>query len=192
VSLRSRRRARSEAATRDWVRSLVRSGLGTTDEVRAQVADAIAHDHPWLDAGQCARTWTTQAEHQWRSDAAGWARPTDHDRLQDAFAELEHRRFAVLQGCADHWSAHAELDRRGALVRGVVWFVPTDVWHAIDAGMLELNVWHPDGANAAEGEPLLAEVIEVLGDAGLRAHFDEGRVEVSAFWHRLPPRPAGD
>ena len=58
------------------------------------------------------------------------------------------------------------------------------MWHAIDHGMLELNVWHGDTANVAPGDPLLDIVIDSLRAQGLAAHFDEGRVEVAAFWHR--------
>jgi hypothetical protein len=168
------------------VRSLVRSGLGTPGEVRAQVVDAIASDHRWLDAPAAATEWIDAEQASWREDAAGWSEPTDYQRLQAAFAELEDRGFVVLQGCTDHWAARAVLDREAGAVRGVLWFVPTDVWHAIDDGMLEVNLWHPDGANAAEGQPLLEEVLGVLAGAGLPGRFDEGRIEVSAFWHRPP------
>lgn len=190
MSLRSRRRARAEAATRVWVRSLVRSGLRPAAEVRAEVLEAVGHDHPWLDAAAAADDWIAAETEAWHQDAARWGTPTDHDRLQTAFAELARRGFAVLQGCADHWAARAVLDREGSDLRGVLWFVPQDVWHAIDAGMLEVNLWHPSGANAAEGDALLDEVLAVLGDAGLSGRFDEGRVEVDAFWHRRPAEPA--
>ncbi len=123
------------------------------------------------------------------ADAAGWPATTDYDRLQAAFAELAAADVVVLQGCEDHWSAKADLDRRtaaGATPRGIAWFMPADVWHAIDHGMLEVNLWHGSTANAAPGDPLLDDVLAAFARHGLSAHFDEGRIEVSAHWHRRP------
>jgi len=67
---------------------------------------------------------------------------------------------------------------------GVVWFTPGDVWHAIDHGMLEVNVWHATGANIAPGDALLGVVVDAFARHGLSARYDEGRVEVDAHWHR--------
>ncbi len=41
-------------------------------------------------------------------------------------------------------------------------------------------------ANAAPGDGLLDEAVEAFAAAGLEAHFDEGRIEVSARWQRRP------
>jgi len=93
----------------------------------------------------------------------------------------------VLQGCEDHWAAKALLDERAAVgspPRGVAWFTAPDVWHAVDEGMLEVNLWHGNTANAAPGDALLDEVVAAFGRHGLEAHFDEGRIEVAAHWHR--------
>jgi hypothetical protein len=53
--------------------------------------------------------------------------------------------------------------------------------------MLEVNVWHGSTANVAPGDSLLDDVVAVLARHGLRAHFDEGRVEVAAHWQRRLP-----
>lgn len=184
-----RRRGRAEEHTRAWVHDLVRSGLVDDAELHAQVSEAVRQDLPWRDTAATVEAWVREARRDWRRDAATWAETTDHDRLQRAFARLEAAGVAVLQGCVDHWAARALLDERGGELRGVVWFVPADVWHAIDAGMLEVNLWHADGANAAPGDGLLDEVLGVLADEGLPAHFDEGRIEVRAFWQHRPPAP---
>ena len=39
-------------------------------------------------------------------------------------------------------------------------------------------------ANAAPGDDLLHEVLATFARHGLDAHFDEGRIEVAAHWHR--------
>lgn len=167
---------------------LVRSGLGSPEEVRAQVIEALRSDLPGLDAEATATTWITESTEAWHVEASGWSARTDYDRLQEAFAALEARGVVVLQACADHWSAHAELERRDPRPRGIAWFTVPDVWHAVDEGMLEVNLWHGTTANAAPGDELLDAALSVFATAGLPAHFDEGRIEVAAHWRRRPPR----
>jgi hypothetical protein len=170
--------------TRAWVDDVVRSGLWTVEEVRRQVAEALADDHPELPA-DTPELWIAEATDRWRAAAMTWSGPTDHDRLVEAFAGIERLGVVVLQGCADHWAARDAL-RADPGLRGAVWFTPPDVWHAIDEGMLEVNLWHADTANAAPGDALLDEVIDAFAEAGLTAHFDEGRIEVAAYWRRRP------
>lgn len=170
--------------TRVWVDDVVRSSLWPDVEVRRQVTEALAADHPELPV-ETADAWIEAAHARWRSEAAGWPSVTDHDRLVDAFARIQALGVLVLQGCADHWAARDALAETPD-ARGIVWFTPPDVWHAIDEGMLEVNLWHVDTANAAPGDALLDEVVGAFAAAGLRAHFDEGRIEVAAYWRRRP------
>jgi hypothetical protein len=170
--------------TRDWVRDVVRADLWPADRLHDEVRAVVTADHPDLPPDETARAWIDQARAAWSAEAAHWSDPTDFDRLQRAFGELEGRGFVVLQGCTDHWVAKEALEAQDS--RGAVWFTPSDVWHAIDEAMLEVNLWHPDTANAAPEDALLAEVLEVLGEQGLDAHFDEGRIEVAARWQRRP------
>lgn len=177
-----------EQRLRDFARVQVRAGLLDDPGVRREVADAVVAESsvPPREAGARADQLVDEARSELAGEVGGWARPTDHDRLQQAFAELATADVAVLQGVDDHWAA-AELLRgrahEGRSPRGVVWFTAPDVWHAVDHGMLELNVWHGDSANVAPGEPLLDLVTETLHRHGLSAHFDEGRIEVGAYWH---------
>lgn len=178
-----------EQELRDFARLQVRADLSASDQQRADVAEAIAAELAGVDADVLARAWLAAAANDWRAEAATWQRPTDHERLQSAFASLEAAGVPVLQGVFDHWAAQSELNRLagdGAAPRGIAWFTASDVWHAIDHGMLELNVWHGDSANVAPGDPLLDEVLAVLADHGLPGHFDEGRIEISAHWRALP------
>jgi len=168
------------------VADVVRSGLWPDDEVRAQAVAAIEADLPDLPAGETADTWIAEARAAWRDDASTWPEVTDHDRLAQAFALLEQQGIVVLEGIVDHWVARDELARRTPAPAGVAWFTPTDVWHAIDAGMLEVNLWHGTTANAAPGDELLDHALAAFATAGLTARFDEGRIEVSARWQRRP------
>lgn len=182
--------ALAERHVREFARACVRSGLLTEDAVRAEVRQAVAAELPARagEAGRLAAAWVDQARAQLAGEQDGWDRPTDYDRLQDAFAALVRELdVVVLQGVEDHWTAKAELDRRaaeGRSPRGVAWFTAPDVWHAVDEGMLEVNLWHGSTANAAPGDALLDDVLAVLARHGLTAHFDEGRIEVAARWQR--------
>ncbi|WP_310963241.1 DUF6891 domain-containing protein [Nocardioides terrisoli] len=173
------------AHTRGWVRDLVRSGLMSAQQQYDEVRAAIAEDHPDLPADETARAWIAEAEADWASDASAWPDRTDFDLLQRALTQVQARGLMVLQGCPDHWSAKAALEHAPEC-RGIVWFTPPDVWHAIDEAMLEVNLWHPTTANAAPGDALLDEVLEVFAVQGLPARFDEGRIEVTARWQRRP------
>ena len=178
---------RTLADTRAWVRDVVRSGLLGAEALEAEVTGAVAADLPDLPAEETARSWIAEERSAWQADAATWPEVTDHDRLERAFARLEGLDIVVLQGCADHWVARDLLRRREpAVPRGVAWFTPADVWHAIDEGMLEVNLWHGSTANAAAGDRLLEEALACFAEEGLAAHFDEGRIEVSAHWQRRP------
>src|SRR5207247_23793 len=134
------------------------------------------------DATLMARAWLAGERRSLLADQESWPEPTDHDRLQLVFAALERAGFGVLQGCEDHWAAQAHLDTEHPAA--VIWFTHADVWHAIDHGMLEINLWHGTGANIAPGDTLLDEVVAVFAGRGLSAHYDEGRIEVCAHWHR--------
>ncbi|MGO4258578.1 DUF6891 domain-containing protein [Marmoricola sp. RAF53] len=178
------RRSRRTEETRSWVRALVRSGLDSPVELTERVTEALRADHRDVDADTWASRWIAEEVSAWRADAADWPPTTDHDRLQRAFADLERRGFVVLQGCPDHWAAR-DVARSRAPV-GVAWFTETDIWHAVDEGMLEVNLWHASTANAAPGDRLLEDALGAFAAAGLAAHFDEGRIEVAAYWQRRP------
>jgi hypothetical protein len=173
---------------RDFTRLQVRAGLLDDATMHAEITEAIRAELPREpDPDSLARRWIDDRRSELATAQQAWPTPTDHDRLLACFEHLEGIGVVVLQAVDDHWSATAELRRRdqeGGRVRGIVWFTQPDVWHAIDHGMLELNVWHGDTANVAPGDLLLDIVIDSLRTQGLAARFDEGRVEVAAFWQR--------
>lgn len=186
VPFRSGPKVSPAARVRDYARVLVRSGLLTDHEVAAEVTSAAR-----ADVGAGADSLAVNAVGDARAELAdeqeSWPTVTDFDLLQDAFDELATRGVVVLQAVADHWAATAELtprDERTERVVGVAWFTSADVWHAIEHGMLEVNLWHGDSANVAPGDDLLDDVVAVLGRHGLAAHFDEGRLEVAMRWQR--------
>ncbi|HKE70875.1 MAG TPA: hypothetical protein VKB55_16565 [Nocardioidaceae bacterium] len=171
----------------DYARVQRRAGFLDDAALLADVTQIATEDVDAEAAQRLAREAVAAAEAAYESDRADWPAVTDYDRLQSAFGELALRDVVVLQAVEDHWTAERLLSERrevGDPVRGVAWFTAPDVWHAVDHGMLELNVWHGSSANVAPGDALLDEVISVLDQNGLSGHFDEGRIEVSAFWQR--------
>jgi hypothetical protein len=185
-------RRTAEEDLQHFARLQVRAGLLDDDAALAEVTDAIGAELPGADARELAGAWLAAARRDLTTEQAGWAEHTDYDRLQEAFADLETLGVRVLQGVDDHWTAKAELERldaAGTLPLGVAWFTAPDVWHAVDHGMLEVNLWHGSTANAAPGDPLLDSVLGCLARHGLEAHFDEGRIEVGAYWSRRVVAP---
>ncbi|MDT0201451.1 DUF6891 domain-containing protein [Nocardioides sp. AE5] len=180
----SESRKRREEHVRLFVRDNLRAGLLNDAALTEEVERAFRDELPWLPV-ETGQEWLAEEQDSWLADAASWPETTDHDRLQAAFADLETAGVVVLQGCLDHWAAR-EVLRTRTPERGVAWFLPQDVWHAVDAGMLEVNVWHVSGANVAAGDDLLDLVVASFARHGLAAHFDEGRVEVAAHWQRRP------
>lgn len=170
----------------DFARLQVRAGLLTPEQQLAEVIEAVRAEMPDTDPQVMARAWLAAAGKELTAEAATWPQVTDHDRLLAVFAECGEHGVRVLEGVEDHWSAKASLDEDSADLRGIMWFTQPDVWHAIDHGMLEVNLWHPSSANAALGDHLLDAVLSCFSRHGLEATFDEGRIEVTAFWHRRP------
>jgi hypothetical protein len=179
----------AEEQVRAFARSCVRAGLSSSEQMHAELVEAITKDLPDRadEADELATVWLDEAHDELRGDQQEWPESTDYERLQSAFAEMELLDVSVLQGCEDHWAAKRLIEDSlagGAGLRGVAWFTPSDVWHAVDEGMLEVNLWHGTTANAAPGDELLDDVLGILEKHGLSARFDEGRIEVDAHWYK--------
>ena len=136
-----------------------------------------------MDAGALVPLLIGEAVMDLNADAATWPESTDPDRLEAVLAELEELGVVVVRYTSDHHEARTVLEAADS-PQGLVFFTDTDVWHAVDFGMLELKLWHPDTANVAPGEPLLEDVLTLLHEHDLPATFDEGRIEVTLDWKR--------
>lgn len=181
-----------KAARLDQLRSFARcqvwSGYRAPTDVRAEVLAAVRGEvRDDATAQRLTDEYLADAETARDAAAAGWPEPSGFDRLQAALAELRSGGVVVLEAVDDHWDADerlASLRRDGGSPRGLAYFTITDVWHAVEHGMLEVNVWHGDTANVAPGDELLAFVCGAFQSHGLEAHFDEGRIEVGIDWQR--------
>jgi hypothetical protein len=174
-------------ALRTYARVQVRAGFLQGERLLAELVEVASEDLGAGDPVGVASDVLVQANADARAEQQGWPEVTDHDRLQAAFGRMRADAIEVLEGVDDHWRASAELERlddAGTPVRGIAWFTLPDVWHAVDHGMLEVNLWHGDSANVAPGDALLDRVILSFAEEGLHAHFDEGHIEVAASWQR--------
>jgi hypothetical protein len=179
----------AEQHVRDFARSGVRAGLLSAEELHTEVVASVREQLPDRAdrADELADAWLEEAREQLRDEQHGWPEATDYERLQTAFEELQLLDVDVLQGCAGATSVErllAERDGSGAVPRGVAWFTPADVWHAVDEGLLRVHVWHGTTAPAVEGDELVGDVLGVLEKHGLAARFEDGRLEVDAHWHK--------
>ncbi|MEU4607412.1 hypothetical protein AB0F43_30880 [Kribbella sp. NPDC023972] len=174
---------RTARELRGLARVMVRSGYADHAAITAALTEAVQEDAPSMDATALVPLLIGEAVIDLDADAKDWPATTDPDRLDAVLAELEARGLVVVRYTSDHHAAKQALEAAEAPT-GLVFFTDTDVWHAVDFGMLELKLWHPDTANVAPGEPLLEDVLALLHQHGLPALFDEGRIEVTLDWHR--------
>jgi hypothetical protein len=174
---------RTARELRGLARVLVRSGYADHAAITAALTEAVQEDAPSMDAAALVPLLIGEAVMDLNSESAEWPLRTDPDRLDAVLAELESRGLVVVRYTADHHVAREALEAADR-PQGLVFFTDTDVWHAVDFGMLELKLWHPDTGNVAPGEPLLEDVLALLHQHDLPAVFDEGRIEVTLNWQR--------
>jgi hypothetical protein len=174
---------RTARELRGLARVLVRSGYADHATITAALTEAVQEDAPSMDAASLVPLLIGEAVMDLDADAADWPATTDPDRLENVLTELERLGLVVVRYTSDHHAARQALEAAGD-PQGLVFFTDTDVWHAVDFGMLELKLWHPDTANVAPGEPLLEDVLTLLTENGLPSVFDEGRIEVTLTWQR--------
>jgi hypothetical protein len=171
-----------------WAHLQVRSGYLSDEDVRTELYAAVLDEvrEPG-EAGRLTDSYLSRARADRAEAESSWPIPSGFDRLQAAFDDLREADVLVLEACDDHWAADEALRRATQAGRrpvGIAYFTQPDVWHAVEHGMLELNVWHGSTANIAADDELLELVQTVLGRHGIASRFDEGRIEVSVAWER--------
>ncbi|MGH3471114.1 MAG: DUF6891 domain-containing protein [Nocardioidaceae bacterium] len=178
---------------RVYARCQVWSGYREPSAVRAEVLEAVQDEvTEAAEAERLTDTYLADARQELVDAAATWPVPTGYERLQAALEDLRAADVIVLEAVEDHWEVNDTLDRLradGHSPRGVAYFTHTDIWHAIENDMLELNVWHGNAANVIDGDELLTLVCHTLERHQLPAAFDEGRIEVTIQWQRRLSSP---
>jgi hypothetical protein len=174
---------RTARELRGLARVLVRTGYADHAAITAALTEAVREDAPSVDPTALVPLLIGEAVMDLNEEARDWPATTDPDRLDAVLAELGRLGLVVVRYTTDHHAARQVLEAADD-PQGLVFFTDTDVWHAVDFGMLELKLWHPDTANVAPGEPLLEDVLALLNEHGLAAVYDEGRIEVTLDWQR--------
>lgn len=177
---------RDEAELRDLARLHVRAGLRSPQQQLEAMLEAVGTLMPDTDPRIMARAWLAGAQRELAAEVPTWQVPTDHDRLEAAFAECESHDVCVLRGVDDLGAVRERVESVGRPLRGVLWFGERHVWHAIGHGVLEAGLRHGNGAPVQEGDPLVTAVLGCHSRHGLRARWHEGRLEVLVRWQRRP------
>jgi hypothetical protein len=128
-----------------------------------------------------------------RSDEAGWDEPTDCDKLDRAFDELNQQRIIARQNLpccmtcarAEIWAVVDEEQKNGHAVIGYAFYHEQDTAHAPDGGLLLAF------GSTASGEEQATEigkkVIEALNRTGLKPQWSGDpnvRIAVTLDWKK--------
>jgi hypothetical protein len=179
----------------DFIRTQVAAGYDPLDEIIDEAAALF------IDAGldadavhQAARTVTDQVLSAHLADQASWPEPTDNDRLDAAFAELDgdgiltRQHFACCETCGAR-EIHDELDqseKAGRPMRGFTFFHRQDTQHAVDGEGLYLSYGAVDRDSAA-AVAIGHEVVAALGRHGLSPGWNGRhihRIALPLAWRR--------
>jgi hypothetical protein len=179
----------------DFIRTQVAAGYAPLDEIIEEATALFADAGLAPDAvHQAARTVTDQVLAAHRADQASWPAPTDNDRLDAAFAELDgigiltRQHFACCETCGAR-EIHEELDqaeKAGRTMRGFTFFHRQDTQHAVDGEGLYLSY----GAADRDGTAAVAighEVVAALGRHGLAPAWNGKhvhRISLPLVWRR--------
>ncbi len=177
-----------EHEVRDYVRSEVNSGFGTRDEIVTNVSEYFEDDFPDLDPFLVAHVVDEELTRH-HKEQANWDGPTDCDRLDHAFAQLERQGIVARQDfacCGNCGVAEISAEATPETSRGYVFYHMQDTQRAVDGGDLSFNygVFH---GGEADTVAIGWRLFESLRDAGLKPKWDgdiRQRVSLPMTWHK--------
>ncbi|MFC6154694.1 DUF6891 domain-containing protein [Nocardioides yefusunii] len=178
--------SRAERDLRDSARLMVRAGLVPETEQEQVFAAMVAELMPDTDPTIMAKGWLLAARREYRTEAAAWTAPTDHDRLRAAMSECQRHDIPVLAGVDDVAEVRNRVEQAPTPLRGIIWFSERAVWDAVLGGRLELGLRHGTGHPVQPGDQLAAAVLGCLERHGLQGVVRPGAVDVACSWQRRP------
>jgi len=179
----------------DFIRVHVRAGYAPLDEIVDDAAGLLAKTGGDPDTVRgAARTVADRVLAAHLSEQETWPEPTDNDRLDAAFAELDRDGILARQhfACCEECGAREiddELDqaeKAGRPARGFTYFHRQDTEHAVDGEGLYLSFGASDrdrDASVAIGH----EVVAALGRHGLAPVWNGKfvhRIALPMYWRR--------
>jgi hypothetical protein len=179
----------------DFIKNQVAAGYSPLDEILEDATALFADAGLDPDAVRyAARTVTDQVLTTHLTDQAAWPEPTDNDRLDAAFAELDdggilaRQHFACCETCGAR-EIRDELDqaeKAGRTMRGFTFFHRQDTEHAVGGEGLYLSFGAADRDGAA-GVAIGHEVVAALGRHGLTPAWNGKlvhRISLPLVWRR--------
>src|SRR5262249_19629581 len=160
-----------------------------------RVTDHALHDtKTGLDEGAVralVERLTREAVQEHRRQQSEWVGPTDCDRIDQAFADLEsegivaRQNFTCCQNCG-HYEIGDEIARAEGPVDGYVFYHAQDTEGAVDGSFLFLAFGATQGGDGAV-EAVGRRIVAALERAGLTVDWDgtrSRRIGVPAEWRR--------
>jgi hypothetical protein len=179
----------------DFIRLQVVAGYSSVDQIVEDAVELFREttiDH--TEIGSAARGVLAAALAAHASEQESWVQPTDCDRLDAAFAELEASGIVARQhfsccGVCGATEINHEMDeamRAGHAARGFTFFHVQDTEHAVAGDGLYLSYGSPD-RDQATAIAIGHEVVATLGRHGLAPAWNgrlAHRIQLPLTWQR--------
>jgi hypothetical protein len=182
----------------DFIRVQVAAGFAPIGEIIDEAAEVFADVTPNHAAlAEAARAVAEQAVADHLATQAAWPAPTDCDRLDAAFAELDRagivarQHFSCCGTCgADEIREEMEqAEKAGRAARGYTFFHVQDTEHAVEGDGLYLS-YGSVGKDQAASVAIGHEVVATLGRHGLSPAWNgkiAHRISLPLVWRRRRP-----
>jgi hypothetical protein len=182
----------------DYIRLQVAAGFAPVEAITEDAVEAFVETSTEVTAlRNAARAIADQALTDHRADQAAWSAPTDCDRIDAAFAELELAGIVARQhfSCCGTCGAdeiHDEIHiaaASGRQTRGFTFFHVQDTEQAIAGESLYLS-YGSATKNKAESVAIGHEVVAALGRHGLSPSWNGKivhRIALPVTWQRRRP-----
>jgi len=178
----------------EYIRNKVAAGFDRPDEIAQSAADVFSDEASPLELEAFAKTEVPRVIEEHLRAEMDWPSPTDCDRLDAAFAELEANGIVARQdfsccgncGVAEIYDEMDQAQKQSMPVRGYTFYHTQDTEAAAEGHGLYLNY-----GSTEEGEtPAVAvghEIATTLRKHGLRSRWDgelKQRIDVGMQWQR--------
>lgn len=183
-----------EEEIRAYVRTDVRAGFYSNDEILSTVLETLVADYREAEVRAAASRILTEEREKLATEQREWPPTTDYDRLENAFAALEASGIVTRQnftdcgtcGAAEIQAEIVTANKDGKPIRGYVFFHQQDTEAAANGNGLCLSY----GAVAEDEQAALtiaAEIVSALGANDLPTKWDGSwskRICVTLKWQR--------
>jgi len=179
---------------RDYIRREVAGGFSSTDDICRIAVEIYSDKHDPSVLLPHARTLVQEMIDAQLSEQANWEKPTDCDRLDQAFRDLESQGIISRQnysccgtcGSGEIWDEMIALQSEGKNVRGYTFYHEQDTQHAVDGEGLYLNYGSIE-ENVPAQIDIGHEIVRILNQHDLATDWNgdlQYRIFVKLNWQR--------